>query len=111
MKKLLLGVLDLLNIPLQNKFDIHDNYCNVYLQVNNDLHKGDRMSQVDYKQVAADNNVSEAELLALVAGRTCPVYPNEPLFVLRGRGGKLQVRPISKKAHVERMQAARKNKS
>jgi len=63
-----------------------------------------------YKSIAAEQGISEAELLALVAGRTCPVYPNEPLFVLRGRGGKLQVRNVSKKAHVEKMQAARKSK-
>lgn len=63
-----------------------------------------------YKQIAIDLKVTEAELLALVNGRKCAIYPNEPLFCLRGRGDKLQVRDISKKAHVEKMQAARKAK-
>lgn len=66
------------------------------------------MSEVSYAEAAKAANATEEEVLALVAGRTCPIYPSEPLFVLRGRGGKLQVRNVSKKAHVEKMQAARK---
>lgn len=66
------------------------------------------MGSVDYKKVAEENNATEAEVLALVAGRTCPTFPDEPLFVLRGRGGKLQVRNVSKRAHIAKMQAARK---
>jgi len=63
-----------------------------------------------YKEIAEKQNIALEELLTLVAGRTCPVYPNEPLFVLRGRGGKIQVRNVSKKHHIEKMQAARKSK-
>jgi len=62
-----------------------------------------------YKEIAEKQNISLEELLVLVNGRTCPTYPDEPLFVLRGRGNKLQVRNVSKKAHVEKMQAARKH--
>jgi len=63
-----------------------------------------------YAKIAEEQNIPLEELLTLVAGRTCPTYPEEALFVLRGRGGKLQVRNVSKKAHVEKMQAARKAK-
>ena len=63
-----------------------------------------------YKQIALDLGVSGQEVLNLVAGRKCPTYPNEPLFCLIGRGNKLQVRSVSKKAHIEKMQAARKAK-
>lgn len=68
------------------------------------------MSLPDYKAVAAANDVSEEELLKLVAGRVCATYPDECLFVLRGRGGKLQVRDVSKRSQVEKMQRARKPK-
>jgi len=63
-----------------------------------------------YEKIAEEQKVELSELLKMVDGRVCPVYPEEPLFVLRGRGGKLQVRNVSKKAHVEKMQAARKAK-
>jgi len=64
-----------------------------------------------YKDIAEKQGIPLDELLTLVAGRKCSTYPDEPLFVLRGRGGKLQVRNVSKKAHIEKMQAGRKKKS
>jgi len=64
-----------------------------------------------YEEIAKAQGIELKELLALVDGRKCPTYPDEPLFVLRGRGGKLQVRNVSKKFHIEKMQAGRKKKS
>lgn len=74
------------------------------------LTQSETIGEEMYKSIAEEQGIALEELLVLVDGRKCATYPEEPLFVLRGRGGKLQVRNVSKKFHIEKMQAARKAK-
>jgi len=65
---------------------------------------------LDYTEEAEKVGLSLDELLVLIDGRKCPHYPDSKLFILKGRGGKIQVRNVSKKYQIENMQAARKAK-
>jgi len=65
---------------------------------------------LDYSEEAKKVGLSLEELNELIGDKKCPHYPDSKLFILKGRGGKLQIRSVSQKYQIETMQAARKAK-